>query len=80
MKIFFWKDDRIILRGSYGLAKKIKETIDRIIGSGIAVINPTVFFDKAKKEPSSTYSRGSNIPTPKKKPPMPPVKSPKKNK
>ena len=35
---------------------------------------------EAKKEPSSTYSRGSNIPTPKKKPQMPPVKSPKKNK
>ena len=32
----------------------------------------------AQKEPSSTYSRGSNIPTPKEKPPMPPVKSPKK--
>ncbi|WP_198021569.1 hypothetical protein [Ruminococcus sp. NK3A76] len=43
-------------------------------------VNNNNSSSNARKEPSSTYSRGSNIPTPKKKPPMPPVKSPKKNK
>ncbi len=38
-----------------------------------------IISTNTKKETGDTYSRGSNIPKPNKRPPMPPVKHPKEN-
>lgn len=39
-----------------------------------------IISTNTKEETGDTYSRGSNIPTPNKRPPTPPVKHPKENK
>ena len=47
-------------------------------GTNMSDANNNNISTNAKKVSTSTYVRGSTIPTPKKKTPMPPVKSPKK--